>query len=72
VSSFCQSFEHDVNYCLHYVVYDESYPRRNAMTETMNEQHTQFVSEMMEFGPLHETDPSLPSSRLEANLFDNC
>ena len=27
---------------------------------------------MNEFGLLHETDPSLPFSRLEASLYDDC
>jgi len=27
---------------------------------------------MREFGLLHETDPSLPSSKLEATLFNDC
>jgi len=30
------------------------------MIETMNERHENLDSEMIEFGLLHETDPSLP------------
>ena len=40
--------------------------------ETTNEQHKHFVSEMREFGLLSETDLSLPSSRLEASLYNAC
>ena len=61
-----------MNSCLYYDVFDESYARLNAIIETMNDQHRGFVIEMMEFSLLHETDPNLPSSRLEANLYDNC
>ena len=61
-----------MNSCLYYDVPDESCARLNAMIETMNEQHTHFVNEMWEFGLLHETVPSLLSSRLEASLFDDC
>ena len=35
-----------------------SMTKLDAMIETMNEQHEHFVSEMREFGLLHETDPS--------------
>jgi len=46
VCSHCQSFEHEVNSCLYYDISNESYPRLNAMKETMNERHMHFVSEM--------------------------
>jgi len=41
------------------------------MVEIMNEQHEHFVSEVREFGLLHETDPSLPIPRLESSLYDD-
>jgi len=41
------------------------------MIETMIERHEHFVSEMREFGLLHETDRSLPISRLESSLYDD-
>ena len=37
----------------------------------MNERHEHFVSEMTEFGLLHETDPSSPIPRLESSLYDD-
>jgi len=38
----------------------------------MNERYEHFVSEMREFGLLHETDPSLPIiRRLESSLYDD-
>jgi len=64
--SYCQSFDHDVNSCPYYDISNESYAKLVAMVETMNEQHECFVSEMREFGLLHETDPSLPIPRLES------
>jgi len=69
---FCQSFDHDVNSCPYYDVSDEAYTRLNAMTETMNAQHTHFVSEMRECNLLHETNPSLHFPKLEASLYNNC
>ena len=44
----------------------------NATLETMNKQHTHFVSEMRECDLLYETDPSLSLPRLESNLYDDC
>jgi len=41
------------------------------MIETMNKRHEHFVSEMTEFGLLHETDRSLPISRFESSLYDD-
>jgi len=69
--SYCQSFDDDVNSCPYYDRSDESYAKLDAMIETMNERHEHFVSEMREFGLLHETDPSLPISRLESSLYDD-
>ena len=37
----------------------------------MNEQYEHFVSEIREFGLLHETDPSLPIPKLESSLYDD-
>jgi len=37
----------------------------------MNERHEHFVSEMTEFGLLHETNPSPPIPRLESSLYDD-
>jgi len=37
----------------------------------MNEQHMHFTSEMRELSLLHETDPSISSSRLEASLYED-
>jgi len=56
-----------VNSCPYYDVFDEAYAGINIMIETMNERHEHFVSEMSEFGLLHEIDPSLPFTRLEAS-----
>jgi len=50
----------------------ESYARLNAMIETMNEQHEHVISEMMAFGLLNETDPSIPSPRFDASLYNDC
>ena len=61
-----------LNSCPYYDPYDESYAKLDAMIETMNEQHEHFVSEMREFGLLHETDPSLPIPKLESSLYDDC
>jgi len=38
----------------------------------MNEQHEHFLSEMREFGLLHEINPSLPFLRFESSLYDDC
>ena len=54
VCSYCQSFNHDMISCPYYDISDESYGRLNAMIETINYQHTHFVSEMRECGLLHE------------------
>jgi len=72
VCSFCDSFDHDVNSCPYYDVFDEAYARFNVVIEIMKEQHTHFVSEMRECGLLHEIDPSLPLPRLESSLYDDC
>jgi len=61
-----------VNSCPYYDISNESYARLNAITGTMNERHEHFVSEMREFGLLHETDPSLPIPRFECSLCDDC
>jgi len=61
VCSYCQSFDHDMNFCPYYDVSSESYGRLNAIIETINEQHKHCVSEMREWGLLHEIHPSLPS-----------
>ena len=71
VCSFCQYFDLDVNSYHYYDISDESYARLNAIIETMNEQHEHFVSEIREFGLLHETDPTLPIPRLESSLYDD-
>jgi len=60
-----------VNYYPSYNVCNESCPRLNALIETMKERHEHFVSEMREFGLLHETDPSLPIPRVESSLYDD-
>ena len=39
--------------------------------KTMSEQHEHFVSEMREFGLLHEIDPSLHIPRLVTSLYDD-
>jgi len=70
VCSYCQSFDHDVSSCPYNDVFDEAYARLNAMIETMNERHEYFVSEMREFSLLKETDPSLPTPRLELSPYD--
>jgi len=72
VCSYYQTFDHDVNSYPYYDIYDELYAKLNRMIETMNEQHMQFVSEMIECGLLHETYLSLPFPRLESSLYDDC
>jgi len=72
VCSYCQSFDHNVNSYPYYDVSDELYAQPNAMIETMNEEHTHFVSEMREFDLLSETDPSLTSPGLKVSLYDDC
>ena len=69
--SYCSSFDHDVNSCPYYDVFDECYARFDAMIGTMDEQHERFVSRMRECKLLRETDPSLPYPRLEARLYDD-
>jgi len=69
--SYCQSFDYDVKSYPYYDISDESYAKLDAMTETTNERHEHFVSEMREFGLLHETDPSLPIPMLESSLYDD-
>ena len=69
--SYCQSFDHDVNSCPSYDVFNDSCARLNVLMETMKEQQDHFVSEMREFSLLHEIDPSLPIPRLESNLHDD-
>ena len=71
VCSHCQSSDLDVNSCPYYDISDELYARFNVIIGTMNEQHEHFVSEMREFGLLHETDSSLPIPRLESSLYDD-
>ena len=71
VCCHCYSFDHDVNSCPYHDIFNEAYARLNAMIETMNEQHENFVNEMREFGLLHETDPSLPIPRPESSLYDD-
>ena len=44
--SYCQSFDHDVNSCLSYDVFNDSCARSNVLMETMKEQQDHFVSEM--------------------------
>ena len=65
-------FDHDRNACPYYDVFDETYVRLNAMIETMNEKHNYFACEMREFGLLSETNPTMPSSRIEASRYDDC
>jgi len=64
-------FNHDMNSCPYCDVFNESYARLNALIERINEQHKHFVNEAREFGLLYETNPNLPSSRLEASLYDD-
>ena len=70
--SYCQSFDHDVNSYPYYDVFDEPYARLNAMIETLNDQHTHFVREIMEFDLLSEIDLNLRSSRLDGSLYNGC
>jgi len=69
--SYCQSFNHDVNSCPSYDVFNESCARLNALIETTKERREHFISEMREFGLLHETDLSLPIPRLESSPYDD-
>jgi len=71
VCPYCQPFNHGVNSCPCYDVSIEWYAKLNAMIETMNEQHTCFVSEMRESGLMHKTDLSLSFPRLESSLYDD-
>ena len=58
VCSYCQSFYHDVNSCPYCDVSTKCYSILNGMIEIINERHEHFVSEMREFGLLHEIGPS--------------
>ena len=69
--SYCQSFDHDVNSCLPYDVFNESYARFYALIETTTERQEYFVSEIREFDLLHETDHNVPIRRLESSLYDD-
>ena len=57
-----------MSYCPYYDAFNEPYAGLNDMIETMNEWHKHFINEIRKCGPLHETDPSLPSLRLKVNL----
>jgi len=72
VFSYCESFDHDANFCPYYDIFDDCYARLNAIIETMNERHECFVGKMREGGLLYETDLSPPFSRLEVTLYDDC
>jgi len=72
VCSYYQPFDHDANVGPYYDVFDECNAKLNAMIETLNERHTHFVSKMREYGLMHEIDPSLPSLRFKASLYDDC
>ena len=72
------AYDHDCSYphdldcsCPYYYISDESYARLNAIKETMSERYEHFVSEMMEFGLMHETNSSLPIPRLKSSLYDD-
>jgi len=41
------------------------------MIKTMNEQHMRFISEMREYGQLHENNPSQSSFTLEVSVYDD-
>ena len=69
--SYCQSFDHDVNSCPSYDVFNDSCARLNVLMEKMKEQQDHFVSEKREFSLLYEIYPSLPIPRLESNLHDD-
>jgi len=69
--SYCQSFDHDVNSCPSYYVFNDSCARLNVLMETMKEQQDHFVSKMREFSLLHEIHPSLPIPRLECKAHPN-
>ena len=72
VHSYCQYFDLDVNYsCPCYDIFDECYARLNSIIETMNERHECFVSEIKKSGILCETNPSLPSPRIEVMFYDD-
>jgi len=72
VCSYCQSFDHDVNFCPYFYVSDEAYVSLNALVMIINERLEHFVSEMREFDLLSETDPSLTFLRLKASVYDDC
>ena len=72
VWSFSQFFDHDVNSYPYYDVPDEFYARLNVMIQTVNEWHEHFICEIRECGLLYETNPSAPSSRLKASLYEYC
>ena len=61
-----------MNSCPYYDVFNEAYARLNVMIETMNERHNHFLSEIREFGLLHETDRRLLFPRLKGSLYDDC
>ena len=69
--SYCPSFDHDVNSCPSYDMFNDSCARLNVQMEIMKEQQDHFVSEMREFSLLHEIDPSPPIPWLESILHDD-
>ena len=60
-----------MNSCLSFDAFNDSCARIDVLMETIKEQQDNFVSMMREFSLLHETDPSLPISRLESDLPDD-
>jgi len=67
----CQSSNHNVNSCPHYVISNEGFVRLSSMIETMNEQNGKFENIFWECHLSHETDLSLPSSRPDVSLCDD-
>ena len=70
--SYCQSFDHDASYYPYYNISNEWYAKLNAITETLNERHKHFVSEIREYGLFYNTGPRLSFARLNANLHNDC
>ena len=66
-----QYFEHEVNSCPYYDIFDACHARFKAVIETMNERRECFVGKIRECGLLHKTDPNPSSPRLEVSLYDD-
>ena len=69
--SYCQSFDHDVNFYCYYGISNACYTKLYATIETMNDRHECFIGKMREYGLLHETNPSSSFPRHKVSLYND-